>query len=86
MDDTIIGKNNNGFEESDYYFDMAKDNDGNLVIDVRENHSTQNMKDAGADPSSTPRIGTFRINGKGYLQVQSDDGLHYRTVATVYGQ
>ncbi|KRL02587.1 TcaA 3rd/4th domain-containing protein [Liquorilactobacillus capillatus] len=68
--------------EDDFTFEQKKNDDGLLEIVVRENHASQNMKNHGADPMTTPNIGMFIIDGDGNLQNQTTDEV----VATQYGE
>lgn len=55
------------FTKADYHFDMSKDAQDQLKIQVTENHSSANMKAANADPATAPTVGNFLINAKGQL-------------------
>lgn len=55
------------FTKADYHFDMSKDAQDQLKIQVTENHSSANMQAANADPATAPTVGNFLINAKGQL-------------------
>jgi cytoskeletal protein RodZ len=55
------------FTKADYHFDMSKDAQDQLKIQVTENHSSANMQAADADPATAPTVGNFLINAKGQL-------------------
>ena len=64
------------------------DSDDGVYYEVREDHSTANMKAAGADPETSNLACWFRITGDGVLQVQTsaDDSGNFtwQTVSTSY--
>lgn len=74
-----------GFTQSDYMFQQTMNDEGNLEIEVRENHSTKHMRDAGMAQSVDPRYGSYEINDKGELMKETLNG-GYRVIAKEYGQ
>ncbi|ANZ62378.1 hypothetical protein [Secundilactobacillus paracollinoides] len=71
------------FKRTDYMFEQDMDG-GLLNIYLREDHSTQDMKKAGAAEQVNPIIASYRINKDGELQRSDDGGNRYQTVDTPF--
>ncbi|EQM53610.1 hypothetical protein N692_04770 [Lactiplantibacillus plantarum EGD-AQ4] len=76
--------NNSDFTQEDYDFQSRMEDDGLLYISVLENHSTANMKAAGAASGVSPRDAQYRIDEHGHLQETSLVEDNYHTVSTHY--
>ena len=74
------------FAQSDYLFMQNMNKKGTLDIDVRENHSTRRMQEAGASPDIDPRVASYEINAKGELMKQDIVTGKYKVVSTQYGE
>jgi hypothetical protein len=57
------------------------DTDGLVYATIKENHQSDAMKQAGADPNTSPTVAHYRINANGELE-KSSDGLNSWTVVS----
>ncbi|MGT2924241.1 hypothetical protein ACVR0O_03445 [Streptococcus caviae] len=81
--------NDNRFTKDDYTIESWKaETDGLVYAIVRENHDTDAMKEAGADPNVSPAVARYRINAEGELEKSSDGAGNGWTVVskTYYSQ
>ncbi|EJN93950.1 hypothetical protein ACVRW7_00325 [Streptococcus ratti] len=78
--------NDNRFTKDDYIIESWKaETDGLVYAVVRENHDTDAMKKAGADPNVSPAVARYRINAKGELEKSSDGaGIDWTVVSKTY--
>lgn len=73
------------FTKNDYFIDSWKDTgDGLVYITIKENHSTDNMKEAGADPNTVPTVGRYRVSASGYLEESRDSGQSWEIASKVF--
>lgn len=79
-------KNHSELRYSDYLFEQGKDDQGNLMILVKENHSTKHMKAMNVDPHVNPTVYMYRINGQGELEAHDETASGWHVVATTYGE
>lgn len=54
---------------------------GLVYATIKENHQSDAMKQAGADPNTSPTVAHYRINANGELE-KSSDGLNDWTVVS----
>lgn len=74
------------FSQADYLFDASSDENGLLVIFVRENHDSQKMQEAGAAAGHNPTVARYRINSAGELEKEGDDYETYTVVAKKFNE
>lgn len=72
------------YQSDDLGYEMSKDANGELVIQVRENHNSANMQAQGADAGTAPTIGWFKINSQGQLLSSPDAGASWSVVSNSY--
>lgn len=72
------------YQADDLGYEMSKDANGELVIQVRENHNSANMQAQGADAGTAPTIGWFKINSQGQLLSSPDAGASWSVVSNSY--
>lgn len=74
------------FTADDFKFDFSDvDADGNKGIEVRENHDSETNKELGADPTTSPLAGMFRVTKDGALQyMDTAKGPDYITVGSEF--
>lgn len=96
MGNTVLAEYNTGstqFTSQDFSYNYngtsgpAGETDGAVYYQVRENHSSANMKAAGADPNTSSNAGWFRITANGALQYESaanQASNSWTTVSTSY--
>lgn len=68
----------------DMFFTQTTNDDGTLTIQVKENHSTENMKKQGVTDIVDPTVGWYGINSKGEL-TDNTTGDN-KVIATEYGK
>ena len=70
------------FTKKDFTIESWKsDTDGLVYATIKENHQSDAMKQAGADPNTSPTVAHYRINANGELE-KSSDGLNDWTVVS----
>ena len=72
------------YQTGDLTYAMNKDENGDLLIQVKENHQSTNMQNQGADPNTAPTVGWFKINGQGQLLKSPDAGASWNVVSNSY--
>lgn len=65
----------------DFTFITSRDDDGLLLVEVRENHDSDHFKGK-ADPNTAPIVGYFRINKKGQLEKMDSSTGSYQVIAS----
>jgi len=68
----------------DMLFTQSTNDDGTLTIQVKENHSTENMKKQGVTEIVDPTVGWYGINSKGELTDNTTGDS--KVIATQYGK
>jgi len=68
----------------DMFFTQTTNDDGTLTIQVKENHSTENMKKQGVTDIVDPTVGWYGINAKGELTDNTTGDS--KVIATEYGK
>ncbi len=63
----LTEKSNGQYSSDDYYFEISRLG-AHKVISVRENHDSNAMKAAGADPETSPIVYQLFVNDKGQLE------------------
>ncbi|MFC6171225.1 hypothetical protein [Loigolactobacillus jiayinensis] len=80
-----VARNISGnYQDGDLSYAMSKDANGELVIQVRENHNSANMQAQGADTSTAPTIGWYKVNSQGQLLRSPDAGASWNVVSSSY--
>lgn len=72
------------YQTGDLTYTMNKDQNGELLIQVKENHQSTNMQNQGADPNTSPTIGWFKVNSQGQLLKSPDAGASWNVVSNSY--
>ncbi|MFD0897667.1 hypothetical protein [Loigolactobacillus binensis] len=72
------------YQAGDLSYAMSKDENGELVIQVRENHNSANQQAQGADTNTAPTVGWFKINSQGQLLSSADAGASWQVISNRY--
>ncbi|MFL2029906.1 LptM family lipoprotein [Loigolactobacillus zhaoyuanensis] len=72
------------YQAGDLAYTMNKNENGELVIQVQENHNSANAQVQGADANTAPTIGWFKINQQGQLLSSPDAGASWNVVSNSY--